>query len=119
MIMARDSNPNTPKPGSSTLYRDPSNNVSRGWQGASIGQLKGRRGTPTDDPVELRKAAADTSRFNKVWKKANAMAGMIRLASISPKPAAPHRQRHRCMRRRSGWSARRAAMLVFGPIVLC
>ena len=54
-------------PNDTTLYADPSNNVSRGWQGASIGQLKGRRGIPTDDPSELRKAAADSTRFNKVW----------------------------------------------------
>ena len=52
-----------------SLYVDPANNTSRGWQGASIGMIKARRGVPTDDPAELKKAAADTSRFNKVWKK--------------------------------------------------
>ena len=64
--MAKDFNPNTPKPGSSTLYRDPGNSI-LDTQGQTIGSLKAMKGR-SGTVEEMRAAAGDSSRFRKVWK---------------------------------------------------
>jgi hypothetical protein len=65
-VAKNSSNPNTPKPGSSTLYRDPASSL-RDGQSQTIGSraaMVGRSGSVS----EMKAAAKDSSRFPKAWK---------------------------------------------------